>query len=135
MKNKKGFTLIEVIISIAALSIICAVLLKLFVLAGDTNKRASDVQTAQVAVTSTVETLAGADSVEEALAALDLSVSDGHVSGRYSLLYNDYNVLLDISEAAGDYPGALYEIRVAAVADDKELAVIETAKYYGATEQ
>ena len=52
MKNQKGFTLVEVIVSIAALGIICAVLLKLFVLAGDTNKQAGNMQKAQIAVTS-----------------------------------------------------------------------------------
>ncbi|HOA95401.1 MAG TPA: hypothetical protein PKJ79_16740, partial [Quisquiliibacterium sp.] len=47
----------EVLFSIAALGIICGVLLKLFLLAGNTNDRAADIQDAQVAVASTAETL------------------------------------------------------------------------------
>ncbi len=131
MKNNKGFTLIEVIISIAALGVICAVLLKLFVLAGDTNKRAGDIQDAQVAVSSTVETLIGAESIEDGLMSLGLTVSDGSATGRYMLVHSDYTVELDVKEDKGGYPDKLYDFSVRAVEGDKELAVIETAKYYG----
>ena len=129
--NRKGFTLIEVIFSIAALGIICAVLLKLFVLAGDTNKRAGDIQDAQVAVTSVVETLAGSDSMTEGLASLGIKPSDGSASGQYTLVHDTYVVVLNISQEPGDYPGTLYALSVKAEQDGKELADIETAKYDG----
>ncbi len=129
--NQKGFTLIEVIISIAALGIICAVLLKLFVLAGDTNRRAGDIQEAQVAVASVTETLIGAESIENGLVILGLPVSDGSTEGRYTLAHGSFKVVLDISEAAGNYPGELFDLSVKAIENDKELASIQTAKYYG----
>ena len=131
MHNQRGFTLIEVIISIAALGIICAVLLKLFVLAGDTNRRAGDVQEAQVAVASAAETLISSDSMEDGLILLGLPVSEGSLDGRYTLVNGSFNVVLDISEAPGDYPGELFDLNVTAVSGDRELAAIKTAKYYG----
>ncbi len=130
-RNQKGFTLIEVIISIAALGIICAVLLKLFVLAGDTNRRAGDIQEAQVAVASAAETLTGADSLEDGLTMLGLPVSDDSLDGRYTLAHGSFNVVLDISEAPEDYPGELFELSVKAIGGSRELAAIKTAKYYG----
>ena len=80
--NKKGFTLIEVLFSIAALGIICAVLLKLFLLAGNTNQRAGDIQDAQVAVASTAEVLAGADSLEDGLHSLGLIPPGSSAAGQ-----------------------------------------------------
>jgi prepilin-type N-terminal cleavage/methylation domain-containing protein len=129
--NKKGFTLIEVLFSIAALGIICAVLLKLFVLAGDTNKRAGDIQDAQVAVTSTVETLIGSGSVDDGLAALGIYPSDGSAAGQYTMVHDTYIVVLNISEKPGNYPGTLYALSVKAEQDGRELASIETARYDG----
>ena len=130
MKNKKGFTLIEVIISIAALGVICAVLLRLFVVAGDTNKKAANMQDAQVAVTSTVETLLGAESIDDGLQSLGLTVSAVGIANRYTLVRDSYTMVLDISEEPGNYPGTLYALSVKAVANDKKLAEIETAKYF-----
>jgi len=129
--NRKGFTLIEVIFSIAALGIICAVLLKLFVLAGDTNKRAGDIQDAQVAVTSVVETLVGSDSMTEGLTILGIKPSDGSAAGQYTLVHDTYVVVLNISREPGDYPGTLYALSVKAEQNGKVLADIETAKYDG----
>ncbi len=131
INGKQGFTLIEVIISIAALGIICAVLLKLFVLAGDTNRRADDVQEAQVAVSTVAETLVGADSAEDGLTRLGLSARTGSAAGRYKLSQGEMHVVLDISEPPYDYPGELYDITVTASENNKELAVINTAVYYG----
>lgn len=131
MKNKKGFTLIEVIISIAALGIICAILLRLFVLAGDTNKRAGNIQDAQMSVTSTVELFSSAESIEEAMTALGIGASDGTADGSYTFIQDDYKIIVDISEDTGGYPGRLFDLSVKAVDDEKELASIDTSKYYG----
>jgi prepilin-type N-terminal cleavage/methylation domain-containing protein len=129
--NKKGFTLIEVLFSIAALGIICAVLLKLFLLAGNTNQRAGDIQDAQVAVASTAEVLAGADSLEDGLHSLGLIPPGSSAAGQYRLIYNGFTVVLTISEEPGDYPGTLYSLSVDAEQDGKKLVGIETAKYDG----
>ncbi len=131
MNNKKGFTLIEVIISIAALGIICAVLLRLFVVAGDTNKKATHMQSAQVAVISTAETLLGSASIDEGMASLGLWVNDGAANGRYTLVRDAFTIVLDINEMPGNYPGALYALSITAVDNNKKLAGIETVKYIG----
>ena len=104
MNNKKGFTLIEVIVSIGALGIICAVLLRLFVLAGDTNNKAGQMQNAQVAVSTTIETLNSTDNINDALAALGLTASDGDADGLYTLIGDTCTVTLEVSREAGDYP-------------------------------
>jgi len=128
-RNEKGFTLVEVIISIAALGIICAVLLRLFVLAGATNNQANDVQDAQIAVTSAVEVLAASDTVYDALDALGISHSDSITAESFVCPKDGYNLIIDLA-ARGDYPGTLYDISVSAQADDKDLAAISTSTYY-----
>ncbi len=129
-KNRnKGFTLVEVIIAIAALGIICAVLLRLFVLAGDTNKHASGMQSAQLHVTSAAEVFAGSDSVEKALDYLGLNAADD-ITGSYTMEKDGLDILIDITKGDDDgYPGTLYQINLRALDGDKELAAIATAKY------
>jgi len=129
--NRKGFTLIEVLFSIAALGIICAVLLKLFLLAGNTNDRAADIQDAQVAVASTAETLAGAETLEDGLASLGLVPAGNCPAGQYRLIRDGFTVVVTVSEESGDYPGTLYSLSIDAEQDGKKLARIKTAKYDG----
>lgn len=139
MKNKKGFTLVEVIISIAALGIICAVLLRLFVIAGNTNSKAADSQSAQLAVTSVMETLAGADTLAAGLKELGINSEGGTefcctwngVRGTakgYSYSRDGYELRIDALKV-GDYPGTLYEI-VVFVQSKAVDAKIDTYKYY-----
>jgi hypothetical protein len=87
-------------------------------------------QSAQVAVTSTVETLIGAKSIDEGLTSLGLTVSADGAANRYTLVRDSYTMVLDISEKPGNYPGTLYALSVKALANDKQLAAIETAKYF-----
>ncbi len=129
--NRKGFTLIEVLFSIAALGIICAVLLKLFLLAGNTNDRAADIQDAQVAVASTAETLAGAETLEDGLASLGLVSAGNCPAGQYRLIRDGFTVVVTVSEESGNYPGTLYSLSIDAEQDGKKLAGIKTAKYDG----
>lgn len=128
MKNKKGFTLVEVIIAIAALGIICAVLLKLFVLSGDTNKQAGKMQEAQLAVTSVAEVLVSGETMQDAFDHLGLTAAEG-ITGTYSLVKGDITVDIDIAEKDGDYPGTLYGFDIRAQSGDKELAALSTARY------
>lgn len=130
MKNKKGFTLVEVIISIAALGIVCAVLLRLFVLAGDTNRHAGDVQNASLYVTSTAEVLAGADTLCDAFDALGISHADDIADGRYTFSQDGYDIAIEIEEQNDGYPGTLYDLDISAVSGQQTLADIHTAKYY-----
>jgi prepilin-type N-terminal cleavage/methylation domain-containing protein len=129
MKNKKGFTLVEVIISIAALGIICAVLLRLFVIAGNTNTKAVDMQSAEIAVTSAVETLVGAETLQDGLLSLGMDSPDNIMSDVFSFSSQGYDITVEAVKQ-GDYPGALYNIEVKASSGGKVLADTETAKYY-----
>lgn len=127
MKRDKGFTLVEVIISIGALGIICAVLLRLFVLAGSTNDMTADRQMAELYAASAAETLLCADTLDDGLDALGAAAAS---DGRYTLLKEGYEVSLQVTPRGGDYPGALYDICVQASQSGGVLAEISTAKYY-----
>ncbi len=129
MSNKKGFTLVEVIISIAALGLICAVLLRLFVVAGNTNSKAADMQGAGLVAASVVETLAGADTFGGGLSALGAQRPDDMNSGEITFSKDGYDVTLKFSKK-GEYPGALYDIFVEASREGKAFASIDTSKYY-----
>lgn len=130
MKNNKGFTLVEVIISIASLAIICAVLLRLFVLAGDTNDKASNLQNAELCITSTVETIVCADTIYDALDALKIDHEGNISNAQFAVLSNGYDITINISEVSNGYPGTLYNLEVSANKDEEEFAGISTKKYY-----
>ena len=127
MKNDKGFTLIEVIISIAALGIICAVLLRLFVVAGDTNRQAGSAQSAQVCVTTAAEALLCADTLYDGLIVLGAQAENK--AGRYTYEQSGYDIVIEIEEKQDGYPGTLYSIAIAALENGKAAAQISTAKY------
>ena len=127
MKNNRGFTLVEVIISIGALGIICAVLLRLFVLAGSTNDLTASRQAAQMAAASAAETLLSADTLKDGAEALDAKPLDAE--GQYVLELEGCEVLLHATPH-GNYPGTLYDICVQAGQDGSVLAEVNTAKYY-----
>ena len=126
--NNKGFTLVEVIISIAALGVICAVLLRLFVIAGDTSDRAGSMQHAELCVASTVETLISSDTLYDGLKALDLDSAET-ADGQYTYSQDGYDITIDIEERDGEYPGTLYDLRVSAADGVEELAVVRTSTY------
>lgn len=128
IKNNKGFTLVEVIISIAALGIICAVLLRLFVLASDTNELTADRQMAELCAASAAETLLCADTLDQGLDVLDAAPSGE--DGIFMLDKDGYAVSLHVTPRDGDYPGALYDICVQASRDGSVIAEINTTKYY-----
>jgi prepilin-type N-terminal cleavage/methylation domain-containing protein len=127
LKNKKGFTLVEIMISIAALGIVCAVLLRLFVLAGSTNDTASDAQNAQLYASSTIETIMSADTVDEGMQALGLQFSPQ--LNEYTHQDGDNNAVIAIADTGGDYPGTLWQITVTVPGEDKPLSQIVTKKY------
>ena len=129
MRNKKGFTLAEVIISIAALGIICAVLLRLFVMAGSTNRQAGNVQAAQVHMISSIETVLSAGTLGDGLRALDMTVMGDDKNGVGTAERDGLIIRLQYDEKQGGYPGTLYDISVKVLNDDEVLAALETKKY------
>lgn len=54
-KKQSGFTLVEIIVSVAALSLICALVIRLFLLAGDVNERSEKKQIAIIAASNIME--------------------------------------------------------------------------------
>ncbi len=128
MKNEKGFTLVEVIISIAALGIICAVLLRLFVLAGDTNDLTANRQAAEIAAASAAETVLCTDTLQSGIDALH--ASPAQADGQYTAAKDGYEIALRFSAREEDYPGMLYDICIQALKDGSVVAEINTAKYY-----
>jgi len=130
-KRNAGFTLVEVIISIAALGLICAVLLRLFVVAGDTNDKAANMQEAELLASSTIETLLGAEKLTDGLDALGFrTISDP--AAIYEMELDSGGVLgIVIEDAGGDYPGKLYDISVTVMYEDKTQSEIATKKYEG----
>jgi len=65
MKNNKGFTLVEIIISIAILSILCVVFLQLFVKASDISDRAHELDESVTLTNSTMELVKSIGSIAE----------------------------------------------------------------------
>jgi prepilin-type N-terminal cleavage/methylation domain-containing protein len=125
-RNNKGFTLVEVIISIGVLGLICAVLLRLFVLADTTNTHANQSQDAQMAVVSAVETLISADTIDDGLNTL--GVGDSH-SPPITCPQHGFDIVIDF-KTRGNYPGTLYDISVTAIDGATELAAVTTSTYY-----
>lgn len=126
-KDKKGFTLVEVIISIAALGIICAVLLRLFVLSKDTNNAAGAAQEAELFASATVERLVCADTLQDGFKELGIDF-DKNIS-QYSYTDGDYTAVIDVRGESADYPGTLYDVNVTVTEDGKQLSGISTKKY------
>lgn len=127
MKNKKGFTLVEIMVSIAALGIICAVLLRLFVLAGNTNDMATDMQNAQLYASTTIESIVCAETIADGIESLGLSFADD--AKQYSYQKDGLTAIIKITDVGKDYPGTLYEITVTVPGESKPLSLITTKKY------
>ena len=126
-KNKKGFTLVEVIISIAALGLICAVLLRLFVLSKDTNRAAGEAQEAELFATTTIESIVCADTLKNGFDAIGIEF-DASIT-QYIYTDGEYTADIEVYGEDADYPGSLYDISVTVTQDDKELSGISTKKY------
>lgn len=125
-KQKKGFTLVEVIISIAALGIICAVLLRLFVLSSNTNDAAKNAHQAELFATSVIESISCADTIEDGFQSLNLKFEDKKTE--YIIAEHKLTAVIEVSKT-GDYPGTLYDISVVVQNAEKQLANISTKKY------
>lgn len=131
MKNKKGFTLIEVIISIGLLGIVCAVMLRMFTLALNTNRKASRIQEAEVYASSAAEVLMASDTLYDALDQLGINRPDSITDWQCEYEQNGYNIRIDISKDDVRYPGTLYGFKVSALYNGETMSELSTMKYYG----
>lgn len=59
--NERGFTLVEVIVSVAVLCLVCGIILRLFVTSDDLRENNLDIEKAQVAVSNMMEQLKSSD--------------------------------------------------------------------------
>jgi prepilin-type N-terminal cleavage/methylation domain-containing protein len=154
--NKNGFTLVEVIISVAVLCLVCGIMLRLFVSADDLRENNLDLEKAQVIVLNEMEKLKSAD---EPLPADILSEPD--YDGSFTLTqYFDNNwkgvqswenpryILVTVIEPTGEglftegtfgvtedksgVSSALFKIAVSMqdIERNKVLASVESAHYY-----
>ncbi len=126
-KQNNGFTLVEVIISIAALGVICAVLLRLFVLSSDTNTAAGNAQKAELLASSTIESITCADTIEKGMKSLGLTFKED--IEQYSFEEQNLTAVIKIKLPKQDFPGKLYDIDVIVQDGDKQLSSIPVKKY------
>lgn len=85
IKNEKGFTLVEIIISIAFFCIICAVALRLFVLSETLNEKMQNRETASLMAINLIEVAKAAERPDE----IDYSFSQTKKSNE-RMLYGAY---------------------------------------------
>lgn len=142
-----GFTLIEVIISIAVLSIICVIFLRLFVTSGDMIDRSKELDRAVIITNSVIEQMKGIHrwedmkestyfekaSFQEEQILFYLNSSFDYVTSpsmyRLEVLYTE--------EAESDLGSALYQVTLQLNNEETEESIygIRTAIIIDATEQ
>ena len=135
--SKKGFTLVELIIAVASLSLICALVLKIFVLSGELNDRAETKQQVVMTASNIIEVIKSADSIEE-LDKKDFFIKrtgpDNEEKLEYMLCLDEENRSVEISlekditvsSESGDY----YIIRVEVYDLDEMLFELNGGKYF-----
>ena len=133
LKNQDGFTLLEVIISIAVLSILSVFILQMFISSATANQRAQNIDVAAgkaIAVVEQFKMLEDIADVETAFAAYDI-VIDGEIYSFSQFFDNEWvpaaaesDFRLDVAirpcgGEAADAVGVMYNIKVSFV--DKSL--------------
>lgn len=143
-KSNKGFSLLEVVISVAALSFISLFVLEMFIVSANLNNRAKDTDIALAEAITAIESFKALTDPEKIFAtadgtfmsiqyydkAWDILGSDLTDGARYCLKISA-NVCTDSSEDAG----ALYEVAAEVtdiIKDDnpRTLASLLTKKYF-----
>lgn len=128
-KNNYGFTLIEVIFSIAFLSIISVIILKLFVVSYDIENKSDLVDIASLQATNEIENIKALTSMEEDMVIEKYYNSDWQMVSDKS----DSNYLLLLEISGNDlYDRGLYDIKssVFNTLNHDEIIQIKTKHYY-----
>lgn len=142
INNSKGFTLVEVIISIAILSVASVVALQLFITSQEMNEDSRHADIASVEATNIIETIRGCDATSSMLEHIQNMETSAngftaniYLSDSFDPLQGDspnsdgiYLLACSLNE---ETPG-LYEVLVSVteIESDKALAVYSTHHYF-----
>jgi prepilin-type N-terminal cleavage/methylation domain-containing protein len=118
--HSKGFTLVELIISVAALSLVCALVLKLFLLCFELNQRSEIKQQAVLSAANIMETIKVIDTAKE----LEDSVFDITDDGLVS------RVRVELDKDQSSPYGKYYSINVKVISEDKTVFELTGGKYF-----
>gem|GEM_PF-6192531 len=119
-RHPKGFTLVELIISVAALSLVCALVLKLFLLCLELNQRAEIKQQAVLTAANIMETIKVMESAEE----FELSEFNTDPDGLVS------RVRMELVEELSSQFGKFYSIKVEIISREKSVYELNGGKYF-----
>ena len=119
-RYSKGFTLVELIMSVAALSLVCALVLKLFLLCFELNQKAEIKQQAVLYAANIMENIKVIDTPKE------LEASSFHTGG--DVLVSRVRVKLD-EDLSSPY-GKDYSINVEMMSEDKPVFELTGGKYF-----
>ncbi|MGX8795543.1 type IV pilus modification PilV family protein [Fusibacter sp. JL298sf-3] len=140
MKRKKGFSLIEIILSVAVLSILSIFVVKMFLLASTLNDRAEALDESVVLAEQLLQRARAAGDIENLMA--DEALGRGTVAGNeLQLMYDQmlkttaqksdayYIAAVTIESVAGD--GTAYKVAVQSTAEreERDAYVLESKTY------
>lgn len=103
MKNNKGFTLVEVIISIAVLSILCVIFLQLFVKASDISDKAHELDESVTLTNSTMEIVKSVGNISELESVKYLSDFTFTSNDKEIMLIKSYNKSFEFDKELSIY--------------------------------
>lgn len=140
--NNKGFTLIEIIISIAVLSIISAVFLELFIKSDLVQKQGKSIDDKTFLSSNLLEKILASETVEAFIEEMNPSI-EKEEDGQISLDFFYDKALLPAKAKEGEYylhmklkkeadytAGTLYHVRVSATVAGAKDDALEMETYY-----
>lgn len=130
LKNEKGFTLIEVILSIALLSIVSGIVLQLFIASKNLNVESSDLDLAGIYAANAIEEMKAKDHWETSGVVSTVYYNEDWQQVSMDEPY-DFRLILTMTENPEVHDG-FFDITVE-VTDKKgikELVSYETSHYY-----
>ncbi len=131
LKNKDGFSLIEITISIALLAFVSAVVIKLFIAADGINDKAVDMDMASILIGNEIELLHSKDSVkelEDEYLQTDESFSKTKHFNKDWLEATEGIYSLEIN--GNKRSGGIYDISCTFKKNEEELAKVKTCLFF-----